>query len=66
MLTATPSAEAGAAGCNGRTCIDVEGSGLRVERVPASATWNGDFTGRFHIWGGGIDHRGRACEEVRF
>ncbi|MFJ9818707.1 hypothetical protein ACIRU3_26325 [Streptomyces sp. NPDC101151] len=55
VLTGTPSAEAGAAGCNGRTCISVEGSGLRVERVSASTTWNGDFTGHFHIWGGGID-----------
>jgi len=107
MLTGAPSAQAGANGCNGRTCIGVEGSGLRVERISASTTWNGDFTGHFHIWGGGIDQnsatqfwgyhqrftipvgrdlpngsvicaegwehtsgglqsRGRACEEVRF
>ncbi|MCD9194754.1 hypothetical protein [Streptomyces albireticuli] len=51
----TPSASAGANGCNHRTCISVEGSGLRVETVSASTTWNGDFTGHFHIWGGGID-----------
>ncbi|MFE0258324.1 hypothetical protein [Streptomyces sp. NPDC059010] len=48
-------ASAGATGCNQRTCIDVEGSGLRVERISASTTWNGDFTGHFHVWGGGID-----------
>ncbi len=23
--------------------------------MSASATWNGDFTGHFHIWGGGLD-----------
>lgn len=56
MLAGTvPSASAGATGCNQRTCIDVEGSGLRVERISASTTWNGDFTGHFHVWGGGID-----------
>ncbi|KAL1919251.1 uncharacterized protein VTP21DRAFT_1943 [Calcarisporiella thermophila] len=27
----------------------------KVETVSASTTWNGDFTGHFHIWGGGID-----------
>ncbi|NGO76784.1 hypothetical protein G6045_14070 [Streptomyces sp. YC504] len=48
-------ASAGATGCNERTCIDVEGSGLRVEQVSASTTWNGDFSGHFHVWGGGID-----------
>ncbi|WP_223770694.1 hypothetical protein [Streptomyces huiliensis] len=55
LFGGTPSAEAGANGCNQRTCVSVEGSGLRVERVSASTTWNGDFTGHFHIWGGGLD-----------
>ncbi|MFD9907188.1 hypothetical protein [Streptomyces sp. NPDC059063] len=55
VTAAVPSAFAGARGCNGRTCIDVDGSGLRVETISASTTWNGDFTGHFHIWGGGID-----------
>lgn len=55
VLTATPSAEAGARGCSERTCVDVAGSGPTVDRVSASTTWNGDFTGHFRIWGGGID-----------
>ncbi|MFE0171874.1 hypothetical protein ACFWZ2_06120 [Streptomyces sp. NPDC059002] len=55
LMAGAPSAFAGATGCNQRTCIDVEGSGLRVERIGASTTWNGDFTGHFHVWGGGID-----------
>ncbi|WP_212764153.1 hypothetical protein [Streptomyces sp. I05A-00742] len=54
VFTATP-AEAGANGCNHRTCISVRGSGLHVDSVSASTTWNGDFTGHFHIWGGGLD-----------
>ncbi|MFI8932644.1 hypothetical protein ACIG3E_33900 [Streptomyces sp. NPDC053474] len=55
VTAAAPSAFAGASGCNQRTCIRVDGSGLRVETVQAATTWNGDFTGHFHIWGGGID-----------
>ncbi|MGW0842613.1 hypothetical protein ACWD26_21110 [Streptomyces sp. NPDC002787] len=30
------------------------GQGLRVETISTATTWNGDFTGHFHIWGGGI------------
>ncbi|MER6162119.1 hypothetical protein ABT147_42630 [Streptomyces sp. NPDC001868] len=55
VAAGAPSASAGAQGCNQRTCIEVEGSGLRVESISAATTWNGDFTGHFHIWGGGID-----------
>ncbi|GGP55544.1 hypothetical protein [Streptomyces melanogenes] len=55
MAAGASTALAGAAGCNGRTCIAVDGSGLRVEQVSASTTWGGDFTGHFHIWGGGLD-----------
>ncbi|MEU7582222.1 hypothetical protein AB0B50_32090 [Streptomyces sp. NPDC041068] len=55
VLAGAPSAFAGANGCNDRTCISVEGSGLRVEKISAATTWNGDFTGHFHIYGGGID-----------
>ncbi|MFE0104990.1 hypothetical protein [Streptomyces sp. NPDC059009] len=55
LTVGAPPAAAGATGCNDRTCIDVRGSGLTVESVGASTTWNGDFTGHFHIWGGGID-----------
>ncbi|WTW99502.1 hypothetical protein OG216_41910 [Streptomycetaceae bacterium NBC_01309] len=55
VTVGAPTAEAGARGCNSRTCISVVGSGLRVETISASTTWNGDFTGHFHIWGGGID-----------
>lgn len=50
-----PAASAGARGCNHRTCIDVDGSGLRVNYIGASTTWGGDFTGHFHVWGGGVD-----------
>ena len=50
-----PAAFAGARGCNHRTCVEVDGNGLYVNYVGASTTWNGDFTGHFHIWGGGID-----------
>ncbi|MFD0412560.1 hypothetical protein [Streptomyces sp. NPDC127108] len=55
VAATAPSAFAGATGCNDRTCIAVAGSGLRVESVTASTTWNGDFNGHLHIYGGGID-----------
>ncbi|MGV9455373.1 hypothetical protein [Streptomyces sp. NPDC003635] len=55
LIAGTPSASAGANGCNHRTCISVTGSSLRVEKISVSTTWNGDFTGHFHVWGGGID-----------
>jgi len=54
-IAGAPAASAGATGCNQRTCVIVDGAGLRVETVAAATTWNGDFTGHFHIWGGGID-----------
>ncbi|MEU6350196.1 hypothetical protein ABZ896_12795 [Streptomyces sp. NPDC047072] len=54
-ISGATAASAGANGCNDRTCISVDGSGLRVETIGASTTWGGDFTGHFHIWGGGID-----------
>ncbi|WP_211767602.1 hypothetical protein [Kutzneria sp. CA-103260] len=50
-----PAAFGGARGCNKRTCVEVDGSGLHVNYIAASTTWNGDFSGHFHIWGGGID-----------
>ncbi|MEU8139161.1 hypothetical protein [Streptodolium elevatio] len=55
VAVGAPTAEAGARGCNGPTCISVVGSGLRVETISASTTWNGDSTGHIHIWGGGTD-----------
>ncbi|MGW1071232.1 hypothetical protein [Streptomyces sp. NPDC002537] len=55
LVAGAPSAFAGAAGCNGRTCVAVDGSGLHVDSVSASTTWGGDFTGHFHIYGGGLD-----------
>ncbi|MCF3106132.1 hypothetical protein IPZ58_31855 [Streptomyces roseoverticillatus] len=55
LVAGVPSAEAGSRGCNHRTCISVQGSGLHVDSVSASTTWNGDFTGHFHIWGGGLN-----------
>ncbi|NEB00152.1 hypothetical protein [Streptomyces sp. SID13726] len=54
-ISGATAASAGANGCNQRTCIMVDGVGLRVETIGAATTWNGDFTGHFHIWGGGID-----------
>ncbi|MBH1934386.1 hypothetical protein I5Q34_08795 [Streptomyces sp. AV19] len=59
LFAGAPSADAGARGCNHRTCISVQGGGLRVDSVSASTTWNGDFTGHFHIWGGGLDTNSR-------
>ncbi|MGF1430295.1 hypothetical protein [Kitasatospora sp. LaBMicrA B282] len=55
VFTSAPAASAGAAGCNDRTCIAVDGSGLHVASVSASTTWDGDFTGHFHLYGGGLD-----------
>ncbi|WP_152627051.1 hypothetical protein [Streptacidiphilus melanogenes] len=54
VTVAAPPAQAGARGCNDRTCIDVDGSGLHVDRITASTTWGGDFTGHFHVYGGGV------------
>ena len=51
-----PAAYAGARGCNNRTCIEVDGSGLHVNYVAASSTWGGDFTGHYHIYGGGLNY----------
>ena len=51
---ATP-ALASAAGCNARTCIEVDGSGLRVDRILARTTHGDSFYGHFRIYGGGID-----------
>lgn len=55
VAAGAPSAFAGARGCNDRTCIEVDGSGLHVNYVAASTTWGGDFTGHFHIYGGGLN-----------
>lgn len=55
VIAGAPPASAGAAGCNDRTCIKVEGRGLHVDSVSASTTWGGDFTGHFHIYGGGLN-----------
>jgi hypothetical protein len=51
---ATP-AFASAGGCNDRSCIEVDGSGLRVESILARTTHGDRFYGHFRIYGGGID-----------
>ncbi|WP_269859149.1 hypothetical protein [Streptomyces sp. RPT161] len=55
LVAGAPSAFAGGAGCNDRTCLSVDGRGLHVDAVSASTTWGGDFTGHFHIYGGGLN-----------
>ncbi|WP_143591497.1 hypothetical protein [Thermoactinospora rubra] len=52
--TAAP-ANAGMRGCNGMICVNIDGSGLRVNTVRASLTWGSSFYGRLHIYGGGLD-----------
>lgn len=52
--TAAP-ANAGMRGCNGLVCINIDGSGLRVNYVRASLTYNSKFYGKLHIYGGGLD-----------
>jgi hypothetical protein len=51
---ATP-AFASAGGCNDRTCIEVDGSGLRVDMIQGHLKAGDSFYGHFHIYGGGID-----------
>jgi hypothetical protein len=51
---ATP-ALASAGGCNDRSCIEVDGSGLRVNWILARTTAGDSFYGHFRIYGGGID-----------
>jgi len=46
---------ASAGGCNDRSCIEVDGSGLRVNSILARTTYGDRFYGHFHIYGGGID-----------
>lgn len=54
-LAAAGPAQAGAKSGHVLVCNTVEGTGLQVELVAASLTWNSRFYGHFQISGGGLN-----------
>jgi hypothetical protein len=55
MLVAPTTAHAGYRDCKGLICAEVRGSGVKVDWVRASLTYNSEFHGHFHIWGNGFE-----------